>query len=147
MRGLSPGFNSLQTGKHIQSSATIARICATRLSFNSLQTGKHIQRAPILSPVGPWLWKPKTKRELRGAIFERNFSLKIPQTHVYIELYAIFWANRLRSQVTPMFLGDFCCVRTRSVHRVCGISLKYTRNPEKCQTDISQKHAGVSIYQ
>ena len=111
---------------------------ALMLRFNSLQTGKQIQRAPILSPVGPWLRTPKTIRELRGAIFERNFSSKIPQTHVCIELYAIFWAKRLRSQVTPMFLGDFCCVRTRSVHRVCGICLKYTRNPEKCQTDISQ---------
>ena len=117
------------------------------MRFNSLQTGKQIQRAPILSPVGPWLRTPKTIRELRGAIFERNFSPKIPQTHVCIELYAIFWAKRLKSQVTPMFLGDFCCVRTRLVHRVCGICLKYTRNPEKCQTDISQKHSGVSIDQ
>ena len=58
--------------------------------FNSLQTGKRIARDPILSPVGPWLQKPKNIRELRGAIFERNLVPKIPQTHVCIDPYAIF---------------------------------------------------------
>ena len=98
-------FNSLQTGKHIQSSNHLQphyqiilfqfpsngkaypkypaifhiHVCRAKVSipfkresiskgepealakvrertcFNSLQTGKHIQRAPILSPVGPWL--------------------------------------------------------------------------------------------
>ena len=37
------GFNSLQTGKHIQSETTPLEQDETRASFNSLQTGKHIQ--------------------------------------------------------------------------------------------------------
>ena len=112
LRGLR--FNSLQTGKHIQSPSgdtgeirnmwfqfpsngkAYPKLIVSSyadlagISFNSLQTGKHIQRDPILRPVGPWLRTPKTIRELRGAIFERNFSPKIPQTHVCIDTYAIF---------------------------------------------------------
>ena len=61
-----------------------------KFGFNSLQTGKRIQRDPILIPVGPWLRTPKTKRELRRAIFERNFSPKIPKTHVCIDPNEIF---------------------------------------------------------
>ena len=59
------------------------------LSFNFLQTGKPIQRDPILSPVGPCLHNPKNIRELREAIFQQNFSLKIPKTRVNTEPYAI----------------------------------------------------------
>ena len=59
-------------------------------SFHSLQTGKHIQTDPILSPVGPWLQKPKTKRELRRAISKPKFPPKITQTRVYIDPNAIF---------------------------------------------------------
>ena len=73
---LQVGFNSLQTGKPIQRQLRI-RTFHVKNRFNSLQTGKPIQRDPILSPVGPWLRTPKTKRELCGAIFERNFSPKI----------------------------------------------------------------------
>ena len=58
--------------------------------FNSLQTGKCIQRDPILSPVGPWLQNPKTKREVREAFFTSKFTPKIPQTHVCIDPNAIF---------------------------------------------------------
>ena len=107
-------FNSLQTGKRIQRTPppttidgmggvsipfkreSVSKVRTERLwhqyprRFNSLQTGKRIQRDPILIPVGPWLRTPKTKRELRGAIFERNFSPKIPQTHVCIDPNAIF---------------------------------------------------------
>ena len=43
--------------------------------------------------MGPWFRTPKTKRELRGAIFKRKFSPKIPQPHVCIERYAIFSKN------------------------------------------------------
>ena len=107
------GFNSLQTGKAYPKFKRIQKMANSRkfqfpsngkaypkkplkglwnnvICFNSLQTGKHIQRAPILSPVEPWLRTPKNKRELRRTIFERNFSLKIPQTHVCIDRYAIF---------------------------------------------------------
>ena len=65
-------------------------ICFYTNSFDSLQTGRHIQTDPILSPVGPWLQKPKTKRELRRAIFLSNFSPKIPRTRVAIDPNAIF---------------------------------------------------------
>ena len=64
-------------------------------SFDSLQTGKRIASAPILSPVGPWLRKPKNIRELRQAISKPNFTPKIPQTRVYTEPYAIFHLKRL----------------------------------------------------
>ena len=60
------------------------------ISFNSLQTGKCIQRDPILSPVGPRLRTPKTKRELREAFFTSKFTPKTPQTHVCIDPNAIF---------------------------------------------------------
>ena len=36
--------------------------------FNSLRAGKGMQRDPILHPVGPWLRRHKTKRELREAV-------------------------------------------------------------------------------
>ena len=85
-----PCFNSLQTGKRIQRKGDKSLKKQKLYRFNSLQTGKRIQRDPILIPVGPWLRTPKTKRELRGAIFERNFSPKIPQTHVCIDPNAIF---------------------------------------------------------
>ena len=112
-------FHSLPTGKHIQREKVtpagdghggcpydvsipfqresiskevlaVISVSKARKCFHSLPTGKHIQRDPILSPVGPWLRTPKTKRELRGAIFKRNLSPKIPQTHVCIDPNAIF---------------------------------------------------------
>ena len=83
-------FNSLQTGKCIQSVFIVVKYDIISYSFNSLQTGKCIQRDPVLSPVGPWLRTSKTKRELHGAIFERNFSPKASQTHVCIDPNAIF---------------------------------------------------------
>ena len=112
------GFNSLQTGKHIQRCCGINWWNKGDISFNSLQTGKHIQRDPILSPVGPWLRSPKTKRELRGAIFKQNFSPKIPQTLVNIDPNAISQQNRLRSETPSGFLGNLSRTRTRLVNRV-----------------------------
>ncbi len=124
-------FNSLQTGKYIQritrritnayqiypvsipfkresiSKAWIKpSMCPFASSFNSLQTGKYIQRDPILSPVGPWLRKPKNIREVHTAFFFSKFSPKIPQTHVYTELYAIFLQKRLESYTLSGFLGN-----------------------------------------
>ena len=55
-------------------------------SFDSLRAGKCLQRDAILSPVGPWLRTPKTKRETaRGQFLGEIFSPKIPQTHMYID--------------------------------------------------------------
>ena len=115
MELLSPGFNSLQTGKWIQrkhkmfqakffsmfqfpSNGKVDSESVTEangkhagaFSFNSLQTGKWIQRDPILIPVGPWLRTPKTKRELREAFFASKFTPKTSQTHVGIDPNAIF---------------------------------------------------------
>ena len=89
-----------------------------RQSFNSLQTGKCIQRDPILSPVGPGLRTPKTKRELREAFFTSKFTPKTPQTHVCIDPNAIFQQNRLRSETPSGFLGNLSRTRTRLVNRV-----------------------------
>ena len=124
-------FNSLQTGKHIQRRLPNCPAEWRTISFNSLQTGKHIQRAPILSPVGPWLRKPQNIRELRTAFFLSKFSPKIPQTYVYIELYAIFWEKRLESHTLSGFLGNLYRVRLWSTHRVYGY--KYTSNLQECQ--------------
>ena len=63
--------------------------------FNSLQTGKHTERALILSPVGPWLRKPKTMRELHTAFFDAKFTPKIPKTRMYTETDATFYEKRL----------------------------------------------------
>ena len=46
------------------------------IGFNSLQTGKCIQRDPILSPVGPWLRTPKTKREVCTPFFDPKIEVK-----------------------------------------------------------------------
>ena len=115
------------------------------MSFNSLQTGRQIQRDPILSPVGPWLRTSKTKRELRGAIFQRNFTPKIPKNHVCIDTNAIFLSNRLRSQMTTKFLGNFYSIHTRSVRRVCVLLLKHTLNIERCQEKNATKAGLCSI--
>ena len=131
-------FNSLQTGKCIQSESITknsakhgyafqfpsngkvyskeiraAAIRAAAMSFNSLQTGKCIQRDPILSPVGPWLQNAKTKRELREAFFFSKFTPKIPQTHVCIDPNTIFWQKRLGTQTLPVFLGNLRGVHAR----------------------------------
>ena len=98
------------------------------IRFNSLQTGRCIQRAPILSPVGPWLRNTKTKRELRTAFFLSKFSPKIPQTHVCIDPNAIFFSKRLRSQVTPVFLDNFCRVGTQLADRVCCFCKVYAKS-------------------
>ena len=101
--------------------------------FHSLQTGKRIARDPILSPMGPWVQKPKNIRELHGAIFKRDFSPKLPQTRVYTEPYAIFLSKRLRSQAVTGFLGNF----HRVVHNsriAFSVVIKYTRKLETCQT-------------
>ena len=82
-------FNSLQTGKRIQS-LTVAALQSAEWSFNSLQTGKRIQRDPILHIVGPWLRTPKSKRELREGFFNPKFVLKIPRTLMNIDPNAIF---------------------------------------------------------
>ena len=95
-------FNSLQTGKRIQSfifctklksesvsipfkRESVFKVIADTLEeaidkgkFQFPSNGKVDSKDPILSPVGPWLRTPKTIRELRGTIFERNFSPKIP---------------------------------------------------------------------
>lgn len=52
----------------------------------------------ILSPMGPWLQKPNTKRELRQAFFASKFSLKIRQTRVAINPNAIFTKNGPKSR-------------------------------------------------
>ena len=101
------------------------------IGFNSLQTGKPIQRDPILSPVGPWVQKPKNIRELRKAFFLLKFSPKIPQTRVYIERYAIFLQKGLKTYTLSGFLGNLCRIRLRSIHRVYGY--KYTPNSQECQ--------------
>ena len=111
------GFNSLQTGKCIQRKHSSAE-SRTVSGFNSLQTGKCIQRDPILSPVGPGLRTPKTKRELREAFFTSKFTPKTPQTHVCIDPNAIFQQNRLRSETPSGFLGNLSRTRTRLVNRV-----------------------------
>ena len=151
-------FNSLQTGKYIQSENPEARrkrngirrfqfpsngkvypkpkmkkltLITATICFNSLQTGKYIQRDPILSPVGPWLRKPQNIREVHTAFFLSKFSHKIPQTHVYTELYAIFLQKRLESYTLSGFLGNLHRVRLWSIRRVYGY--KYTSNSQECQ--------------
>ena len=64
-----------------------------RSEFQFPSNGKVHCKEPILSPVGPWVQKPKNIREVRGAFFYRNFSPKIAQTRVYTEPYAIFSQN------------------------------------------------------
>ena len=144
--GSSPGqkgqrFNSLQTGRCIQSQTQrpkiriIVSIPFKRegvskvwwlpkpqqhlVSFNSLQTGRCIQRDPILSPVGPWLQKPKTKHEVHTPIFMSKFSPKIPQTHVAIEPNTIFYQKRLGTQTPRAFLGILRGIGIRLPNRVC----------------------------
>ena len=87
--------------------------------FNSLQTGRCIQRDPILSPVGPWLQKPKTKREVHTPIFMSKFTPKIPQTHVAIEPNTIFYQKRLGTQTPRAFLGNLRGIGIRLPNRVC----------------------------
>ena len=85
-----PGFNSLQTGRLIQTKTITDGTRGLTTCFNSLQTGRLIQTDPILSPVGPWLQKPKNIRELRTPFFSRKFTPKTAQTPINTEPNAIF---------------------------------------------------------
>ena len=115
-------FNSLQTGKRIQSKLTHTIIWRL-LCFNSLQTGKRIQRDPILHPVRPWLRNPKTKRELRGAFLSRKFHPKSRQTPINIDPNAIFQQKTLQSKTPSKFLGGLHHTQALPVNRVWNLNL------------------------
>ena len=92
-----PKFQFPSNGKALsdRSNDNSKGLCPGGNSFNSLQTGKPFRTAPNFSPVQPWLRRPKTKRELRGAFFRQKFYPKFRQTLVNIEPNAIFLRNWL----------------------------------------------------
>ena len=102
-----------------------------RIKFPFPSNRKVCSKRPHFNPMGSWLQKPKTKRELRGAFFLPKFCPKIPQTCVYTEPYAIFYQKR-PEPIHCLRSGTIYAVFVSDRHIAFGF-YKYSLNSQECQ--------------
>ena len=83
------GFNSLQTGRHIQTLGSPACRDGAIVSIPFKREGT-FRQTPISTHTGRGSRDPKTKHELREAFFSRKFIPKTAQTPINTQPNAIF---------------------------------------------------------